>query len=142
MPPPGGIAGRRRSLRGSSATIASVVISSAATEAAFWIACARPGRVDDALLDEVANIRRFAVEAVSVRLVLEDLCDDHGNRLHRIDRDLAPARRAPAHDLDAGLLVVVLGAQALELLEARSRRRRRRDDAIPRQPRGSACIAS
>src|SRR5262245_51019560 len=38
MPPPGGMAGPAEAFFGTSATIASVVISSAATEAAFWIA--------------------------------------------------------------------------------------------------------
>src|SRR3954449_10169916 len=75
------------------------------------------GRVDDALLDEVAVFTGLRVEAVVVRLVLEDLADDDGTVLARVDRDLAsrPGQRL-ANDLDAGLLVVVLGAQALELL--------------------------
>ena len=38
MPPPGGMAGPPAFFFGTSATMASVVISSAATEAAFWIA--------------------------------------------------------------------------------------------------------
>ena len=38
MPPPGGMAGPAAGFFGSSATMASVVIGSAATEAAFWIA--------------------------------------------------------------------------------------------------------
>src|SRR3954449_8960924 len=73
------------------------------------------GRVDDALLDEVAVFTGLRVEAVVVRLVLEDLADDDGTVLARVDRDLAsrPGQRL-ANDLDAGLLVVVLGAQALE----------------------------
>src|SRR3954453_5125708 len=75
------------------------------------------GRVDDALLDEVAVFTGLRVEAVVVRLVLEDLADDDGAVLARVDRDLAsrPGQRL-ANDLDAGLLVVVLGAQALERL--------------------------
>src|SRR5665647_1495598 len=75
------------------------------------------GGVDDALLDEVAVFAGLRVEAVSIRLVLEDLADDDGTVFARVDRDLArrPGQRL-AHDLDAGLLVVVLGAQALELL--------------------------
>src|ERR1700730_13396746 len=75
------------------------------------------GRVDDALLDEVAIFAGLRVKAPIVGLVLEDLADDDGAVLACVDRDLA---RRPgqclAHDLDAGLLVVVLGAQALELL--------------------------
>src|SRR3954449_1080601 len=75
------------------------------------------GRVDDALLDEVAVFTGLRVEAVVVRLVLEDLADDDGTVLARVDRDLAsrPGQRL-ANDLDAGLLVVVLGAQAFERL--------------------------
>jgi hypothetical protein len=38
MPPPGGIAGPAAGFFGNSATMASVVIKSAAIEAAFWIA--------------------------------------------------------------------------------------------------------
>src|SRR5512141_1414888 len=77
----------------------------------------RLGGVDDALLDAVAVFAGLRVEAVSIRLVLEDLADDDGAVLARVDRYLAgrPGQRL-AHDLDAGLLVVVLGAQALELL--------------------------
>src|ERR1700686_302703 len=75
------------------------------------------GGVDDALLDEIAVFAGLRIEAVSIRLVLEDLADDDGAVLTCVDRDLAgrPGQRL-AHDLDAGLLVVVLGAQALELL--------------------------
>src|SRR5260370_191500 len=75
------------------------------------------GRVDDALLDEIAIFAGLRVEAVGIRLVLEDLADDDGAVFARVDRDLAsrPGQRL-AYDLDAGLLVVVLGAQALELL--------------------------
>src|SRR4051794_26120528 len=47
------------------------------------------GRVDDALLDEIAVFTGLRVEAVIVRLVLEDLADDHGAVLARVDRDLA-----------------------------------------------------
>src|SRR6202166_3081440 len=75
------------------------------------------GGVDDALLDEVAVFAGLRVEAVRIRLVLEDLADDDGAVFARVDRDLAGRRgQRLAHDLDAGLLVVVLGAQALELL--------------------------
>src|SRR3954463_8608314 len=75
------------------------------------------GRVDDALLDEIDIFAGLGVEAVGVRLVLEDLADDLGAVFTGIDRDLASGRgERLAHDLDAGLLVVVLGAQALELL--------------------------
>jgi hypothetical protein len=47
------------------------------------------------------------VEAVVVLILLEDLADDNGTILARVDRDLAgrPGQRL-SHDLDAGLLVV------------------------------------
>src|SRR5207237_4003527 len=47
----------------------------------------------------------------------EDLADDHRTVFAGVDRDLAcrPGERL-AHDLDAGLLVVVLGPDLLELL--------------------------
>src|SRR5438552_9630538 len=73
------------------------------------------GRVDDALGDEVAVFAGLGVEAVSVLVLLQDLADDDGAVFTSVDRDLA--RRIGqrlAHDLDAGLLVVVLGAQTLE----------------------------
>src|SRR5258707_11493393 len=75
------------------------------------------GRVDDALGDQVDVFAGLRVEAVGILLVLEDLADDDGAVLARVDRDLAGWRgQRLAHDLDAGLLVVVLGAQTLELL--------------------------
>src|SRR5712692_8232310 len=75
------------------------------------------GRVDDALGDQVDVFPRLRVEAVGVLVLLEDLADDHGAVFARIDRDLArrPGQRL-ADDLDAGLLVVVLGPDLLELL--------------------------
>src|SRR5882762_5514600 len=75
------------------------------------------GRVDDALGDQVDVFARLRVEAVGVLILLEDLADDDRAVLARVDRDLARrVRQRLAHDLDAGLLVVVLGAQPLELL--------------------------
>src|SRR5215216_3919083 len=75
------------------------------------------GRVDDALGDQVAVFAGLRVEAVIVLLLLEDLADDDGTVFACVDRDLAsgPGKRL-AHDLDAGLLVVVGGLDALELL--------------------------
>src|SRR5258707_7693830 len=75
------------------------------------------GRVDDALGDQVDIFAGLRVEAVGILILLEYLADDHRAVLARIDRDLArgPGKRL-AHDLDAGLLVVVLGLDALELL--------------------------
>ena len=69
------------------------------------------GRVDDALRDQVAVFAGLRVEAVSVLILLEDLADDDGAVFTGVDRDLAGRRgQRLAHDLDAGLLVVVLGA--------------------------------
>src|SRR6201999_1140635 len=75
------------------------------------------GRVDDALLDEVGIFAGLRVEPVIVLVLLKDLADDDGAVLARVDRDL-PGRGGErlADDLDAGLLVVVLGADLLELL--------------------------
>src|SRR6185312_528193 len=75
------------------------------------------GRVDDALADQVAVLAGLRVEAVAVLLLLQDLADDDRAVLAGVDRDLAgwPGQRL-AHDLDASLLVVVLGADALEML--------------------------
>src|SRR6185295_11047511 len=74
------------------------------------------GRVDNARRDQVDIFAGLRVEAVVVLILLEDLADDNGTVLARVDRDLAgrPGQRL-AHDLDAGLLVIVLGAQALEV---------------------------
>src|SRR6478735_4121117 len=74
------------------------------------------GRVDNARRDQVDIFAGLRVEAVVVLILLEDLADDDGTVLARVDRDLAgrPGQRL-AHDLDAGLLIVVLGAQALEV---------------------------
>src|SRR2546421_10384685 len=75
------------------------------------------GRVDDALGDQVDVFAGLRVEAVGILILLEDLADDHRAVFAGIDRDLAGRRgQRLAHDLDAGLLVVVLGAQPLEML--------------------------
>src|SRR5262245_52504414 len=75
------------------------------------------GRVDDALGDEVAVFAVLRVEAVRILVLLEHLADDDGAVFTGVDRDLAGRRgERLAHDLDAGLLVVVLGLDALELL--------------------------
>src|SRR5712675_1038980 len=75
------------------------------------------GRVDDALGDQVDVFAGLRVEAVGILILLKDLADDHGTVFSGIDRDLAGRiGQRLAHDLDAGLLVVVLGAQPLEML--------------------------
>jgi hypothetical protein len=69
------------------------------------------GRVDDALGDEVDVLAALGVEAVGILTLLEDLADDDRTAFACVDRDLAGRRRQRlAHDVDAGLLVVVLGA--------------------------------
>ena len=65
MPPPG--IGAGSFFFGSSATMASVVISSPATEAASWRAV---------LPDQVAKFAGLGVEAKGGILALEDLADD------------------------------------------------------------------
>src|SRR5438874_668496 len=75
------------------------------------------GWVDDALGDEVAVLAGLRVEAVVILILLEDLADDDRAVFTGIDRDLAGRRgQRLAHDLDAGLLVVVPGANPLEML--------------------------
>src|SRR6476619_1486254 len=75
------------------------------------------GRVDNTRRDQVDIFAGLRVEAVGVLILLEDLADDDGAVLACVDRDLAggPGQRL-ADDLDAGLLVVVGGLDALELL--------------------------
>src|SRR6478735_1960268 len=90
------------------------------------------GRVDNTRRDQVDIFAGLRVEAVVVLILLEDLADDNGTVLARVDRDLAgrPGQRL-AHDLDAGLLVVVLGAQPLEVQGgAQQRDAAARDDAF------------
>src|SRR5262245_50135284 len=69
------------------------------------------GRVDDALRDEIAVLARLCVIAVGVGVLLQDLADHDRAVLAGIDGDLArgPGDRL-TNDLDAGLLVVVVGA--------------------------------
>src|SRR3977135_2582474 len=87
------------------------------------------GRADAALGDQVDIFARLRVEAVGVLILLEDLADDDRAVLARIERDLA--RRSGeglAHDFDAGLLVVILGADPLEAFTGAQQR-----DAATRQ---------
>jgi len=79
--------------------------------------------VDDALGDQIGVFAGLRVEAVGVLILLDDLANDHRAVLARIDRDLAGRRRQRlAHDLDAGLLVVVLGADTLEVFGSTQQR--------------------
>src|SRR5262249_29577377 len=81
------------------------------------------GRVDDVLLHQVGVLAALGVEAPAVLILLLDLADDDGAILARVDGDLT--RRVGqgfTHDLDAGLLVVVLGADFLERLDRAQQR--------------------
>src|SRR5712671_2150159 len=118
-PPPGGMPPAPPVFFfGTSATTASVEISRAATDAAFWIAT-RTTLVGSMIPMEIRLTYSPVYESnsVGVLVLLEDLADDDRAVLARVDRDLAcrPGERL-ADDLDAGLLVVVRGLDALELL--------------------------
>ena len=103
---------------GTSATIASVVIEQARDRRrALQRLTHDLGRIDDALGEHVHILAVLRIEAVAVLVLVEDLADDDRAVLARIERDLA--RRSGeglAHDLDAGLLVVVLRADLLQRL--------------------------
>src|ERR1700688_4867151 len=70
-----------------------------------------------AFRDQVDVFAGLRAEAVGVLILLEDLADDDGAVFASIDGDLAcrMAKRL-TDDLDAGLLVVVLGTNPLEVL--------------------------
>src|SRR5436190_19937122 len=75
------------------------------------------GRVDDALRDQVDVFAGLGVEAIGILILFEDLADDHRTVFACVDRDLASGPgKGLADDLDARLLVVVLGAQPLQML--------------------------
>src|SRR4051812_25854831 len=70
------------------------------------------GRVDNALLHHVEVFAALCVEAVAVLILLQDLADDDRAVLARIEGDLAGRRRERlADDLNAGLLIIVAGAE-------------------------------
>src|SRR6266699_2133023 len=73
------------------------------------------GRVDDALRHQVAELAGLGVEAVGVAVLVEDLAYDDRAVLAGVHGDLAsrPAQ-CLADDVDAGLLVRVLGLELLE----------------------------
>ena len=77
-PPPGGMSPAPAFFFGTSATMASVVIGSAATEAAFWIATrtALVG-VNNAFRDQIEVFACLRVEAVGILILLKNLADDH-----------------------------------------------------------------
>ena len=76
------------------------------------------GRVDNAFGDEIAVFAGLRVEAVGILILVHDLADNDRSVRAGIDRDLARRRLDRlAHDLDAVLLVLVLGLDALECLD-------------------------
>src|SRR5262249_14068310 len=90
------------------------------------------GRVDDPLRHEVTVLAALRIEAESVLILLQDLADDHGAVFARVDDDLARRpRERLAHDLDPGLLIVVVGPNLLERLGgAQERNPAARQDAF------------
>ena len=76
------------------------------------------GRVDDALGHQVTVLAFLGIIAIGVRVILADLADDDRSILASIDGDLASRRteRFP-DDVDASLLIVVLGSQFAERLD-------------------------
>jgi len=146
MPPPGGMppAPAPVFFFGTSATMASVVISSAATGRRVLDRHAHHlGRVDDALGDQVGVFAGLRIEAPGVLILLQDLADHHRAVFTGVDRDLAGRiGQRLAHDLDAGLLVVVLGAQSLEVLGGNATGRRAAGNVPSSTAARVACIAS
>jgi hypothetical protein len=120
MPAPGGAAGV--CFFGFSATSASVVMSSEATEAASSIAV-RLGRVDHAGANQVLVLSGRGVEAPIVLGVLEQLADHKRAILAGILRDL-PRRHldGATHDLDASALVAIVRLDAVERLQGAQQR--------------------
>ena len=103
---------------GCSATIASVVTSRPATDAASCSASAHDlGRVDDAGLHHVDILAGLGVEAVVGVVLVEQLADDDRAVDAGVLGDLAHRRlQRAADDVDADLLVVVVGLQLGERL--------------------------
>src|SRR5712691_27481 len=90
------------------------------------------GRVDDALRYQVAVLAGLCVVAEGVGVLFQDLADHDRAVLAGVDRDLArrPGDRL-ADDLDAGLLVVVVGAYPLQgLARAQQRNAAARQDTF------------
>src|ERR1700733_13879758 len=73
------------------------------------------GRVNDSLADEVHVFTVLGVEAEAILILFKDLADDDGTVLARVNHYLASRpRERLAHDVNAGLLVIVLRAHALQ----------------------------
>jgi len=119
-------AGRLRILR-SSATMHSVVSEKAATHAAVLGSHTdHLGRIDDAFEIRIDVSPGLRIEGRGSTVLFKNLADDY-RPSSRIIRSAGPGRTTPCDDLDAGLSVVVLGAQALNA------RRRATGDAAARQ---------
>src|SRR5262249_35910749 len=72
------------------------------------------GRINDSLTDKVDVFAVLGVEAKAILILLKDLADDDGTVLACVNHYLASRpRERLAHDVDAGLLVIVLRAHAL-----------------------------
>src|SRR5947208_17169841 len=87
-PPPGGMPALPWFFFGTSATMASVVINSAATEAAFWIAT-RTTLVGSMMPLEIRLTYSPVWESISILVLLQDLADDDGAVFTGVDRNLA-----------------------------------------------------
>ena len=116
IPPPGAPWLWPLSFLGSSAIMASVVISRPATDAGI-LQCATDnlGRVDDALADQIAVLVGLGIVAIGVLGILEDLADDDRAIFTGVGEDLAsPASEESALRtmVNADLLVFVLSLDA------------------------------
>ncbi len=136
IPPPPGMP--PASFFGRSATMASVVISRAATERRVLQRDAHDlGRVDDAGVDEVDIFLVLRVVAVGVRLLLQQLADDDRGFLARILDDLTRigawiALRTIAMPWVWSSLSPVKAVERLGGIEQSACRRRER--CLPRPP--------
>ena len=102
---------------GFSATIASVVMRPA-TDAASCRAHDL-GRVDHALLDQVAIFASRGIEAEGIDVLVDDLAHDHCAVLAGIFGDLTRGSlNGAAYDIDADLLVLVRSFDLIEHLLA------------------------
>src|SRR6478672_8554765 len=117
MPPPGGMAGIGASFFDFSATIASVVISSDRC-CILQGGADDLGWVDDALGNQATVLVFLGIVTIGIGVILADLADHDRSIFARIDGDLA-SRRAERFpdDVDASLLIVVLGSQFAERLD-------------------------
>jgi len=92
------------------------------------------GGIDDALTSEIAVFSRLSIVPEVVGCFVEDLANDNRAILTGIDGDKPrrPGQCFP-HDVDADLLVLVLGLQFLEhLCDPQQRHAAARHDPLPR----------